>query len=383
MKIYKNGAWKEFKLGTDITVDSELSSSSTNPVENRVIYKALNSSSGSVDLSNIIEAEDNYFKRNSLMTVTKTSVTIPKGMQINIGGKGYVSTAAATLDISTAATAADRAGKDLYVYACQPTDTSSREPAFVVSMNSTVPSGYTADNSRKIGGFHCLCVDVGTGITNYYDGTSHKLNGYVAGDILPASVWDLKFRSTSANEGMVWISTANIWMDIYLASWDGEKLVSVYNGTIADGESDPSINGEEMREYFGMVGKRPFNWHEYTNAARSANQFSYITKDPGTTGGHSDNNGRRMITDDGVEDIVGVSYQWSDDQCAYGLETDVNGNNYYPAGEYVYGGCWSAASGSDYLARCCSRSVGSNGSGGTSFRLSFCAGRGVGAARVE
>ena len=48
-------------------------------------------------------------------------------------------------------------GTDYYIYCCDPTngsDTVDRDEVFVISKNSTYPSGYTADNSRKIGGFH-------------------------------------------------------------------------------------------------------------------------------------------------------------------------------------------------------------------------------------
>jgi hypothetical protein len=69
------------------------------------------------------------------------------------------------LDLNTAANwdtvtptdytvAVTRAGKDFYIYACIPT--SGNVPVIKLSANSTYPSGYTANNSRKIGGFHCL-----------------------------------------------------------------------------------------------------------------------------------------------------------------------------------------------------------------------------------
>jgi hypothetical protein len=51
-----------------------------------------------------------------------------------------------------------RAGKDFYIYACLQAGTT---PKILLSANSTYPSGYTANNSRKIGGFHCMPLVMG------------------------------------------------------------------------------------------------------------------------------------------------------------------------------------------------------------------------------
>ncbi|WP_428565099.1 MAG: hypothetical protein ACP59X_03485 [Solidesulfovibrio sp. DCME] len=122
-----------------------------------------------------------------------------------------------------------RAGKDFYLYAIE----SASGASILVSPRSTYPTGYTEATSRKIGGFHCLCTDVGVI-------SGHPLSGYVAGDILPASVWDLKHRPVCAPEGMVYVAGINRWVDIYLASVSGGKLVSVNGGAIADGATPSS-----------------------------------------------------------------------------------------------------------------------------------------------
>lgn len=146
-------------------------------------------------------------------------------MRININGEAYISTRNVTLNTSTLGE--NLAGKDVYIYALAGSGT---EPDFVLSLNSTVPTGYTAENSRKIGGFHCLCKDVGV-----IEG--HTLSGYVAGDILPATRWDLEHRPKGNPEGFAYEELTDCWIAIYLPSWDGTKLVSVYNGVIADGSS--------------------------------------------------------------------------------------------------------------------------------------------------
>lgn len=241
------------------------------------------------------------YARPSLFSVSKTSVTIPADTQVKINGSTYRVSSDKAVSISSITS---RAGKDLYVYACVPE--SGTEPDFVISLNSTVPDGYTADNSRKIGGFHCLCVAVGTI-------SGHTLSGYSAGDIIPNSQWDLLHRATSENEGMVWVPEIGKWVDIYLPTYDGSKLASTYNAVIADGGSTVSFNGSKFAEYAGLVGKQLISYDEFTVCAKGSNEGTNISNstDPDTTGGHIDTAGRRMISNYGLEDCCGVLWQWS------------------------------------------------------------------------
>lgn len=198
--------------------------------------------------------------------------------------------------------AANRAGRDFYVYACQPAG--GPTPKFLLSANSTVPAGYTVDNSRKVGGFHCLCVAVGTI-------SGHPLSGYLAGDILPASVWDLKHRPVSSPEGMVFSEAANIWVDIYLQSGTGANTASVYGATITD-----IRNWMDFVDDAGAVKKRLLNDIEFQLIAAGSNEKTNIngSTDPNTTGGHVDTAGRRMISNIGCEDCCGAMWQWLDEQ---------------------------------------------------------------------
>jgi hypothetical protein len=89
----------------------------------------------------------------------------PNQLSVEINDVGYAILTQANLDLSLAATwdqvttdyrvAATRAGKDFYIYACQPSPVNKDNPVFLISANTTYPDGYTADNSRNIGGFHC------------------------------------------------------------------------------------------------------------------------------------------------------------------------------------------------------------------------------------
>lgn len=275
--------------------------------------KLINGQSISQLFSALMATAPSYYQREDLASPAKTAITI-KPTWLNIGGNGYALTSDLTINLNstdswddyTYATAANRAGHDFYIYAVQVAD--STAPGFILSANSTTPTGYTASKSRKIGGFHCLCVDVGTI-------SGHTLTGYVAGDILPQSVWDLNFRAESENEGMVWVPGAGVWVDIYLPSWQNGGMASVYGGTIVDGESSVKINGELAVEYFGKVGKKVIARDEFMVAMEGSNQGTniYGSADPGTTGGHKDTNNRRMISNYGVEDGCGALYQWGRD----------------------------------------------------------------------
>lgn len=250
-----------------------------------------------------IKDKSNYFSRDSLFTSNKTSIVIPKNMRININGEAYISTHNVTLNTSTLGE--NLAGKDVYIYALAGSGT---EPDFVLSLNSTVPTGYTAENSRKIGGFHCLCKDVGI-----IEG--HALSGYVAGDILPATRWDLLHRPKGEPEGFAYEELTDCWIAIYLPSWDGTKLVSVYNGVIADGASTKKWHGEAFYEQFAKQGMRLVWRHEFQMGAKGSNEQTNIqgSSDPNTTGGHIDTAGRRMISNIGLEDCCGVLWQFAMD----------------------------------------------------------------------
>jgi hypothetical protein len=176
------------------------------------------------------------FYAGSATASERRTVNIP-AMQLRINATVYTLSTATTLDADTTgswasnetskATAANRNGEDVYIYAVEPS--SGTTPNFCLSSNSTYPDGTvggvtaSATNSRKIGGFHCLCVDVGTI-------SGHSLTGYLDGDILPRSVWtQAQHRPTSSPEGMVYVGN-KLWADIYLAS-NTTTLESSYGGT--------------------------------------------------------------------------------------------------------------------------------------------------------
>lgn len=248
--------------------------------------------------------------RKTTITISKTRVVI-NGHLLETTGNALSLSQSTYWDSETYVTAANRAGKDFYIYACIPD--SGTEPKFILSANSTVPTGYTADNSRKIGGFHCLCASVGTI-------SGHSLSGYITGDILPASVWDLLHRCKGENEGMVYDAYDDVWIGIYLLSYDNGRAVSRFNGVILDGESTPKTHGLWFTETLAKQKMRLPYLHEFFNALKGCQEQVNISgsKDWNTTGGHVYTNNVRCISNIGLEDPTGFMWQWSNNYCMDG-----------------------------------------------------------------
>ena len=288
-----------------------------------------------------------YYNRPNLPTSNHTTITIPANTQVNIDNAGYVSTDDKTLDISTLGDASSRAGKDFYIYAVT---TSAGELDFVLSANSTVPDTYNADNSRKIGGFHCLCLATGD------LGESHPLSNYATGDVLPRSIWDLNHRpDCKYPEGKVYNPGAKIWSSIYLLTWEGtgtsQILKSTFGGVTADGTSEEKFDWYKFAYVLAKQGERMPTQREFINLSLGSNQNTVIqgASDPNTTGGHTDTTGRRMISYDGNEDCCGVLWQWSEEPGgANGADwaglndtiypDEIDGDTYYQSRRGLFGG---------------------------------------------
>jgi hypothetical protein len=268
-----------------------------------------------------------YYNRNRMWknkgsdtAANRRTLVSPSHMLVNIGGAGahaYEVETAVEMDLNTASNwdtqtpddytvAANRAGKDFYIYACVPV--SGYVPVIILSAATTYPAGYTAANSRKIGGFHCECVDVGTI-------SGHPLTDYLAGDIIPRSCWDLSHRSAGAQAGMVWagktdfdsLAGPKIWVALYLASGTGSSTASANGATISD-----TRDWMDFVDDFAAIGCRMLEDDEFQAIAAGSNEETNIAgyADPVTTGGHLDTASRRMISNIGCEDCCGVLWQW-------------------------------------------------------------------------
>lgn len=230
------------------------------------------------------------------------SLRMLSGTGISVGSGGFSTYEDIELDVADLLdTGTIQSGKDYCVYI-------TTDQTFVVSLNSTFPTGtlsdgstaFSAENTRKIGGFHTLCADAGE-----IDG--HPLSGFSAGDILPASVWCLNHRPYCEPAGMVYCSALDFWVDIYLQSGTGEATESVFGGTITHTRCQP-----DHTEDMFSVRKKLLSDEEFSAAADGSNQQTAVSGGsvPATTGGHIDTAGRRMISGIGCEDFCGFTWEW-------------------------------------------------------------------------
>ncbi|PIT67859.1 hypothetical protein CER18_09335 [Bartonella tribocorum] len=224
------------------------------------------------------------------------------------------------------------AGKDYYVYLAFDTRQSYK---LVVSENSTYPDGYTLDTSKKIGGFHTLCADVGSI-------KDHPLSGYQAGDILPHSVWCLNHCPHSSPEGMVYDSSQDLWVDIYLQSGTGIFTRSAYGIPITTGRPYTDHLSDMRR-----VKKSFLNDVEFASAMYGSNEKTNIqgkkAPTPKSSGGHVDTANRRMISHIGCEDGCGYVSQFLSETFQVQIPSVAAGRTTFRAemNVLVGGGIWS------------------------------------------
>lgn len=192
---------------------------------------------------------------------TGDTLNLPEGM-INIGGnsKGYLLESATDWDPVDAANddggvAPLALGDDIYLYAVQHASGTAK---WVASRNSTVPTGYTADNSRKVGGFHFGKVRP---LADAYSAAAS-----LPTQIIPNSCWDLQHRPSCDPSGMVEIIPGKLWADIYLASEDGTAWPDTVPVSAHDTTPITGTEGYSRLDYSRLVrnaGKRLPDYSEF------------------------------------------------------------------------------------------------------------------------
>ena len=255
-------------------------------------------------------------------------------------------------------------GRDFYGYLVPDFDTEDGVK-IVVSCNATYPNDiserYTAANTRKVFSFHTLCANAGSnlqgkiaeasscgliagdkvlvkqyadddedGLYDFYNvpvisvktglkydvvTVQHPLAGFLAGQILPESIFCIGFRPESEPAGMVYDIDTDIAADIYLQSGTGRNTASEYGATITDNRQHQN-HQDDMRH----IRKRLLRDHEFSSIALGSNEGTAIkgAADPVTTGGHIDTAERRMISFIGCEDCCGAMWQFLEDVSANG-----------------------------------------------------------------
>jgi hypothetical protein len=266
-----------------------------------------------------------------LLSSDKRKLVIKAGTKIDIGSGDNVRTfntdvdmeldVEALLDTGTLAN-----GKDYYVFLCP--ETESDGVIISVSLNKTAPGEFNAEDVLLIGGFHTLCVAVGDGLTYVIGGETrdHPLNGYLACDILPYSVWCLNHRPFSEPEGMVYIPSLDFWCDIYLQSGNGINTKSVYHGAITRSRQYVDFVEDQF-----CVKKELLDDGEFAVAMLGSNEQTNVlgSSEAGATsggaGGRKDTTNRRMISVYGVEEGCGSLWQWLRTTSAAGVEGSIYG----------------------------------------------------------
>ena len=137
----------------------------------------------------------------------------------------------------------------------------------------------------------------------------HPLSGFQAGDILPESVFCLTwFPDCLVDDAMVYDKATDICVDVYLQSGTGANTRSAYNQTHTVNRNARNFLGD-----LNFVGKRFLALVEFTSVALGSNESISIAgaSDKTTVGGHTDSNGRRMISAIGCEECCGYLWQAS------------------------------------------------------------------------
>jgi len=265
-----------------------------------------------------------------LVASDKRELTIKAGTKIDIGAGANARTFFAEEDmILNVASLLDTGslvnGKDYYVFGCPD---SGDGVLIKISLDKENPQGFDPADVELIGGFHTLCVNAGSGMTYVEGGVTlqHPLNGYVANDILPYSVWCLNHRPYSEPEGMVYIPSLDFWCDIYLQSGSGKNTKSAYEGAITRSRQYVDFVEDQF-----CVLKELLDDGEFAAAMLGSNEETVVNgaSEAGATtggaGGRLDTANRRMLSIYGVEEGCGSLWQWLRTTAAAGRQGTIYG----------------------------------------------------------
>jgi hypothetical protein len=229
--------------------------------------------SGLIDLhkkgSHILEKKDPFVYPSSDKIIVRqgTVVALFNGVWRSFEVPSEIELGVADLDTGSSFSV----GTDYYVYLVDDGDNG----VLVISANSTYPSGASADNSRKLGGFHfghIRCVNSryapidSNGVVYGTTGTTWKDNVVIG--IVQNSVWDLKNRPNCSPEGMALIGSR--WVDIYKASV-AETI------TFESGSNGLFVANGLLQSKYGQLpatGTEGLNWYSFQElAARSGKRL--------------------------------------------------------------------------------------------------------------
>lgn len=174
-----------------------------------------------------------------------------------------------------------------------------------ISLNSTAPTGYTPGDTRRIGGFHTLCVDAGY-ITWH---ANHPLSGFVAGDILPQSVWTLYHRPYASPNNCIYIPCGiPFWRTIYDHTGTLATTSFEYGGTVTRyrtfyGHMQDMMHAGYILPTYEQVAISGYGCEPLKSIMGKSEAAS------AQAGGHINESGHRIISIYGAEDCCGVTWK--------------------------------------------------------------------------
>jgi hypothetical protein len=271
----------------------------------------------------LVDVAGNTFTTTPFIVASdKRTLVIKAGSKIVVGSRTFYVDEDEELDIEELLdTGILENGKDYYIFLCPGVELSS--VIVSISLTKTNPQNFDPADVLLIGGFHTLCVNAGTGMTYVEGGVTkdHPLNDFIAGDILPQSVWCLNHRPFSEPEGMVYIPSLDFWCDIYLQSGSGANTKSAYQGAVTRARQYVDV----VEDMF-CVRKELLDDAEFAAAMLGSNEETAVSGASGSAattggaGGRKDSANRRMISIYGVEEGCGSLWQWLRTTSAAGVD---------------------------------------------------------------
>ena len=260
----------------------------------------------------VVDVVDVAGKAPLLYASNKRKLTIREGSRIALPDGGCF---AAGMDLeinieNVLDTGSLANGKDYCLFLYR---TNGGENVLVVSLDKSAPQGLNPADVVPIGGCHTLCANAGTGMTYVEGGVTkdHPLNGFVANDILPPTVWCKNHRPFSEPEGTSYISSLDFWCDIYKQSGSGFNTKSVYQGAITRSRQYVDFVEDQF-----CVKKELLDDAEFAAAMLGSNEQTAVAgaNEAGATtggaGGRVDTAGRRMISIYGIEEGCGALWEF-------------------------------------------------------------------------
>ena len=240
-----------------------------------------------------------------------------------------------------------------------------------VSLNSTAPTGYSPLDTRRIGGFSTLCKDAGT--ISWH--ANHPLSGFVAGDILPQSVWTIYHRPYASPNNCIYIPAGiPFWRTIYDHAGTLSTTSFEYGGTVT-----------RTRTFYGHMQDMMHAGYilpTYEQAAISGYGCEPLKAVSGkaeasvtTAGGHVNESNNRIISIYGAEDCAGCTWKLTTIGAIGGsnwsTDASVGVHQYGSVNVLLVGGSWGTSGHAGPFATSGTSSALTAGSNCASFGVSY------------